>query len=66
MSIRREYFDEEATKNGEIAVRSLLEMLDPTLIYIVCHIGIIIQCDEFNDPSSSLVAFLLSSKAGGW
>jgi DNA repair and recombination RAD54-like protein len=24
------------------------------------------QCDEFNDPSSSLVAFLLSSKAGGW
>jgi DNA repair and recombination protein RAD54 and RAD54-like protein len=22
--------------------------------------------DEFNDPSSSLVAFLLSSKAGGW
>jgi DNA repair and recombination RAD54-like protein len=23
------------------------------------------QCDEFNDPSSSLVAFLLSSKAGG-
>ena len=24
------------------------------------------MCDEFNDPSSSLVAFLLSSKAGGW
>ena len=22
--------------------------------------------DDFNDPSSSLVAFLLSSKAGGW
>jgi DNA repair and recombination RAD54-like protein len=22
--------------------------------------------DEFNDPSSPLVAFLLSSKAGGW
>jgi len=22
--------------------------------------------DEFNDPSSSLIAFLLSSKAGGW
>ena len=22
--------------------------------------------DEFNDPSTSLVAFLLSSKAGGW
>jgi DNA repair and recombination RAD54-like protein len=24
-----------------------------------------IKCDEFNDPTSSLVAFLLSSKAGG-
>ena len=22
--------------------------------------------DQFNDPSSSLIAFLLSSKAGGW
>lgn len=22
--------------------------------------------DDFNDPSSSLIAFLLSSKAGGW
>ena len=22
--------------------------------------------DEFNDPGSSLIAFLLSSKAGGW
>ena len=22
--------------------------------------------DEFNDPSSPLIAFLLSSKAGGW
>jgi DNA repair and recombination RAD54-like protein len=25
----------------------------------------VLQCEEFNDPTSSLVAFLLSSKAGG-
>lgn len=25
----------------------------------------ILQCDDFNDPTSSLIAFLLSSKAGG-
>ena len=28
-------------------------------------LSLLSQCDEFNDPSSSLVAFLLSSKAGG-
>lgn len=37
--------------------------LDLELMPISCHL--FPQCDEFNDPSSSLVAFLLSSKAGG-
>lgn len=43
-----------------------LKWSTPPSYFFRCHIGIIIKCDEFNDPSSSLVAFLLSSKAGGW
>lgn len=71
LPFRRKYFNEEATKNGNAAAYSFFacDQLDRcsnlySLSFYFRHEPI--QCDEFNDPSSSLVAFLLSSKAGGW